>query len=711
MARRRSSFINRELSWLEFNQRVLDEALDPDVPLLEQLNFLSITASNLDEFFMVRVGGLEMLADRGITKRDPCGWTPQKQLERISLRTRLMVEAQYDCYRNGLEPRLEERGVRRIRFENLLPNQTRHLERYFDEEMFPVVSPMAVNSAAEFPSLVNLRLHVIVRLRPGKRGTKRQQRYAIIPIGENMERFVTVPSATDFTYVTVEDVIRMFADHLFPGNDVLEAVPFRITRNADMSAREDQVGDFLAEMENVLDRRKRGDCVRLEVKNICSKTLLSFLTRALKVKQRNVYLVPGPMDLSDFNAIASVQGYEDLKYEPWQPQPSPILDPKKSIFEELAQRNILLYHPYDSFEPILRLVQEAAEDPDVLAVKQILYRVSRNSPVVAALRTAAERGKYVTVIVELKARFDEARNIEWARELEKAGAQVIYGVKGLKTHAKLCIVVRREAGGIVRYVHFGTGNYNEQTARLYSDISYMTCDPEFGSDASVFLNSVTGYSEPQSLARLVPAPTLLREELLELIESEAERRRQGQRAAIRGKMNSLVCPTIIRALYSASQAGVKIELNIRGICCLRPGVKGLSDNIKVTSIVDRFLEHARVFCFRHGGDEKIYISSADWMPRNLDRRIELMVPVVDEPSRERIREILDLHFTDTVKGRQLRSDGTYRKKRKPGKGKAQRSQDSLCRAAAGAAAAQQARSARHQVFEPHKPTARVRSGA
>lgn len=701
MPRAKSRFINRELSWLEFNQRVLDEAQDPDVPLLEQLNFLSITASNLDEFFMVRVGGLEMLADQGITKRDPCGWPPLKQLERITIRTRLMAEAQYDCYRNGLEPRLEEQGIRRIRPESLLPNQTRHLERYFEEEIFPVVSPMAVGSVAEFPDLVNLRLHVIVRLKPEKQGGKTTQRYAIIPIGKNMDRFVNVPSATDFTYVTVEDVIRMFADHLFPGNEVLEAVPFRITRNADMSVREDQAGDFLAEMQKVLDRRKRGDCVRLEVKNICSKTLLSFLVRALKVKQRNVYLVPGPMDLSAFSTIASVQGYDELKYEPWQPQPVPKLDSRKSIFEELTQKNVLLYHPYDSFDPVLRLVREAAEDPDVLAVKQILYRVSRNSPVVAALRTAAERGKYVTVIVELKARFDEARNIEWARELERAGAQVIYGVKGLKTHAKLCIVVRREPRGIVRYVHFGTGNYNEVTARLYSDVSYMTSDPEFGADASVFLNSITGYSEPQTLSKLVPAPTMLREELLELIESETERRKQGQKSGIRAKMNSLVCPRVIRALYAASQAGVKIELNVRGICCLRPGVKGLSDNIKVVSIVDRFLEHSRIFYFCHGGEEKIYISSADWMPRNLDRRIELMVPVVDSPGKERIKKILDTHFADTTKGHFLRSDGTYSKKRKSSRSKALRSQEVLCKMAVQAG--RRVGSTRRQVFEPHRP--------
>ena len=707
MPRRRSRFINRELSWLEFNQRVLDEALDADVPLLEQLNFLSITASNLDEFFMVRVGGLEMLTDRGITKRDPCGWTPAKQLERIAVRARLMVEAQYNCYRENLEARLEEQGIRRIRAENLLPNQTTHLERYFEEEVFPVVSPMAVGRGADFPGLANLGLHVMVRLKPAKRGGKTTQRYAVIPIGANMERFVNVPSGTGFTYMTIEDVVRMFVDHLFPGEDVLEAVPFRITRNADMSAREDQAGDFLAEMENVLDQRKRGDCVRLEIKSICSKTLLSFLVRALKVKQRNVYLVPGPMDLSAFSAIAALEGFEHLRYDPWKPQPSPELDPRKSIFEELSQKDILLYHPYDSFDPVLRLVQEAAEDPDVLAVKQILYRVSRNSPVVEALRTAAERGKYVTVIVELKARFDEARNIEWARELEQAGAQVIYGVKGLKTHAKLCIVVRRETRGVVRYVHFGTGNYNERTARLYSDISYMTSDAEFGADASLFLNSVTGYSEPQALSRLVPAPMILREELLELIDSETQRRRQGQRAAIRAKMNSLVCPKIIRALYAASQAGVKIELNIRGICCLRPGVKGLSENIKVVSIVDRFLEHSRVFVFRHGGDYKMFISSADWMPRNLDRRVELMVPIVDPAARERVRTILDTHFSDTVKGRVLRSDGTYHKKRRTSRARTVRSQEALCRMAVEAG--RQGKSARRQVFEPLRPPDRAGS--
>lgn len=703
MAKRRSSFINRELSWLEFNQRVLDEALDPEVPLLEQLKFLSITASNLDEFFMVRVGGLEMLVERGVSRKDVCGWTPARQLEKIGARTRQMVAAQYDCYTAGLAPRLEQNGIRRVRPEDLAAEQTAHLERYFEEEVFPVVSPMAVESAAEFPDLVNLRLHVMVRIRADRRAGTSRQLYAVVPVGENMERFVNIPSELDFAYVTIEDVIRMFVDRLFRGKEVLEAVPFRITRNADMSVREDQAGDFLAEMEEVLDRRKRGDCVRLEIKNTCSKTMLAYLVRALEVEHRNVYQVPGPMDLSAFSTIASLEGHAHLKHTPWQPQPSPLLDGKRTIFEELAQKSILLYHPYESFDPVLRLVQEAADDPDVLAVKQILYRVSRDSPVVEALRLAAERGKYVTVIVELKARFDEARNIEWARELEKAGAQVIYGVRGLKTHSKICIVVRREPTGIARYMHFGTGNYNERTARLYSDVSYMTCNPELGADASSFFNAITGYSEPQAFAELVAAPTRLREELLELIDSETERRKHGQKAAIRAKVNSLVCPSIIKALYRASQAGVKIELNVRGICCLRPGIKGLSDNISVVSIVDRFLEHSRIFYFLHGGDERIYISSADWMPRNLDRRVELMVPVVDAPSRERIKTILNTHFSDTVKGRFLRPDGTYQRKRRAGAGRDVRSQETLYRMAEQAV--EKARSAHRTVFEPHRPPA------
>lgn len=696
------SFFNRELSWLEFNQRVLDEALDVSVPLLDRLSFLAITASNLDEFFMVRVGGLKMLVDEGMRKRDPSGMTPRQQLDTVMARALTMVEDQYRCYREDLEPLLAEQGIRRVHVDDVTPDQRQHLRRMFDEEIFPVVSPMAADDPDDFPYLVNLRLHVMVRMKASASETRPRPRYAVIPLGDTMTRFVTVPTPSGFAYVTIEDVIRLFIHEIFPGREVLEVVPFRVTRNADMSVREDQAEDFLSQMQEVLDKRRRGDCVRVEVKGLASKMLFNHLRRALQVRDGHAYRVPGPMALAGFEALVSLGGFEALRSEPWQPLPCPDIDAGKSIFDELKQKDVLLYHPYDSFDPVLQLVQEAASDPDVLAIKQTLYRVSRDSPVVDALKKAAERGKVVTVIVELKARFDEARNIEWARELEKTGAQVIYGIRGLKTHAKACLVVRREPQGVVRYLHFGTGNYNERTARLYSDVSLLTSDTDLGTDTAAFFNAVTGYSEPQKFLKLAAAPLGLREQLMELIEGETERCRQGQKAFIRAKMNSLVCPKIIKALYAASQAGVTVDLNIRGICCLRPGIKGLSDNISVISIVDRFLEHSRVFHFHHGGEEAVFISSADWMPRNLDRRVELLVPVENPGCRRKLMSILDVHLADTVKARVLRSNGGYRKRR-PGRGEPVRSQEALRLDAL--AAVEKARTNRNRVFEIHRPSA------
>jgi len=691
--------INRELSWLEFNQRVLEEARDSRVPLLDRLSFLSITASNLDEFFMVRVGGLQLLVQEGVRKSDASGMSPRQQLKGIAARVHRMVKDQHTCYHEDLEPKLRKAGIRRVVLQELSSGQVDRLATFFEEEIFPVVSPMVVPAGAQFPALRNLGLHLAVRLKSNGQG--RRWELAVVPIGRNMSRFVLLASDEGFDYVTIEDVIKLFVDRLFPGKHVLEAVPLRITRNADISAREDSSADFLAEMEEVLERRKESSCVRLEIKNICSRTLLTYLTRMLRVQKEHVYEVPGPMNLAAFNEVASLDRFELLRYRSWQPQPRPEIDLRKSIFDELSRQDILLHHPYDSFEPILRLIEEAASDPDVLAIKQVLYRTSVDSPVVAALAKAAEAGKYVTVIVELKARFDEARNIEWAKDLERSGVQVIYGVKGLKTHAKLCIVVRREAQGVVRYLHFGTGNYNEKTARLYSDIGYMTRDTDLGADASAFFNAVTGYSEPQRFLKLAAAPIGLREVLVELIESEAERKRQGQKAFIRAKVNSLVCPDIIKALYRASQAGVRIDLNVRGICCLRPGVKGLSRNITVVSIVDRFLEHSRILHFHHGGADKVCISSADWMPRNLDRRVELMVPVDDPSCRRKLIAVLGTYFEDTEKSWRLRADGTYTRRVVRGKRKRVRSQEMFCRKVLSDVKGGEA--ARRAVFEPHRP--------
>ena len=694
-----SKCINRELSWLEFNHRVLEEARDESVPLLERLKFLAITGSNLDEFFMVRVGGLQMLSKRGRTKPDPAGLTPDEQLRAISQRTHQMSADQYHCLLHELEPALAQAGIRRVRPDQMTEHQANAVQKIFEDEIYSVLTPMAVTSSEDFPSLIGGTLGVCARLGPENEGSE-ESRYAVIPFGHASYRFITLPSDSAYEYMLLEDVVTTFIDCFFPGEPVVECIPFRITRNADLSVREDLAADLLAQMEDMLDARKQSDCVRLEISDHASPTLLDFFRQTLSLNDQDVYAVPGPLDLSAYMRLTELQGFDDLKCEVWPPQPSPDVDPKSSMFDVIARRDVLLLHPYDSFEPVLRFVEEAADDPDVLAIKQILYRTSRDSPIVEALMRAAEQRKSVTAIVELKARFDEARNIEWAKNLEQAGAQVIYGVKRLKTHGKVCIVVRREPQGIRRYVHFGTGNYNELTARLYGDVSLMTCDEQIGADATSFFNAITGYSQPQKFRKIEMAPVSLRERLLELIAIETEHQRQGQRARIMAKMNSLVDPTIIDALYAASKVGVKIDLNVRGVCCLRPGLAGLSENIRVLSIVDRILEHARIFYFHHGGGQHVYISSADWMPRNLDRRVELFVPVEDASACKRLIAVLESCFRDNVKARELQPDGSYRRLKLPARQKGFRSQEMLYLEACQAV--KQAEQSRRTVFEPHR---------
>ncbi len=694
-----AKYLNREVSWLEFNRRVLAEAQEAAVPLLERLKFLAITASNLDEFFMVRVGSLQMLLAQGSTTLDPSGLTPEQQLHAISKRTHDITVEQYACFLQELEPKLAESGMRRRRATDLNPRQIKLVEQLVDGELSSVLTPMAVTSSDDFPLLANQTLNVCVQLAPAAGDAAQRPRFAIIPLGKTTSRFVTLPSDGGHEFMLVEDVIGLFVERFFPGEPIRECVPFRITRNADLSVREDLAADLLAEMEEVLEARRTAACVRLEISDQASAPLREFLQQALQVQEDSVYVLPGPLDLSAFMQLTDRSGFEQLRYESWPPQPSPNVDLGSSMFQVLQRQDLMLFHPYESFEPVLRLLEEAADDPDVLAIKQVLYRTSRNSPFVAALQRAAEMGKSVTAIVELKARFDEARNIEWARSLELAGAQVIYGVKRLKTHAKCLVIVRREPHGIVRYVHFGTGNYNEITARLYSDVSFLTSNDEFGADATSFFNAITGYSQPQKFRKIEMAPLGLRPKLLEMIEAETQRKRQGQNAAIIAKLNSLVDPPIIDALYEASKAGVKIKLNIRGICCLRPGVKGLSENISVVSIVDRFLEHGRMFYFYHGGDERVFISSADWMPRNLDRRVELLVPIEDKACRSRLTSILETYFDDNVKARKLQPDGSYSRV-KPGKSAPRRAQEVLFQETCEIG--RLAESSRRTVFEPHR---------
>jgi polyphosphate kinase len=693
-------YINRELSWLEFNQRVLNQAQYAKVPVLERLKFLAITASNMDEFFMVRVGGLQLQEAQQIQAPDPSGATVTEQLRAIYDRVDKIIRDQYDCFLTSIEPILNSEGITRVVSSEANPLCKESLQRYFEQEIYPVVSPMDLDPDAPFPLLSNLGFYLCVRMASGEQDSP--HRFAFIPIGKSLPRLIKIPGQRGaYTYALIEDVISFFVERYYPGKRVEECIAFRVTRNADVSVREDSASDLILGMEEVLSSRRSADFVRLEIDSKVSEPTLKYLIEKMMLSPRDIFKIPGPLDLSALMSITEIEGFPNLRDTVWPPQKSPQIDSTKSMFENIASQDLLLCHPYESFEPVVRLIEEAANDPDVLAIKQTLYRTSRKSPIVASLKKAAELGKYVTVVVELKARFDEARNMVWARELERSGVQVVYGVRGLKTHAKICIVVRREIDGIVRYVHFGTGNYNESTARMYSDISYLTCDESLGKDASAFFNAITGYSQPQTYEKLESAPLGLRKKLISLIEEETQRRLQGQKAFIYAKLNALVDPEIIQALYRASQAGVTIKLNVRGICCLKPGVHGLSENITAVSIVDRFLEHARILHFSHGGQDAVYISSADWMPRSLDRRIELLTPVEDTASKRKLIEILATYFQDNQNSWKLLSDGSYQRlEPNPGQGKL-RAQKLLYQSAVDSVKA--AEHATRSKFEPHLP--------
>ncbi|MFN5731310.1 MAG: polyphosphate kinase 1 [Planctomyces sp.] len=651
-------FMNRELSWLEFNQRVLDEASDLAVPLLERLRFLAITASNLDEFFMVRVGSLLSSIRTGDSVTDPSGMSALEQLMAISIRAQKMATDQYHIYLEQIEPALAEAGIRRRRADQLSERQLEFLDTVFHEQLQAVLTPIAVHDPARFPLLFGRTLNLAVQLMG--RSEEEPFRFAVIPFGRFDLRYITLPGSGGYEFILTEDAIELLVAQFFPGATVVSTVPFRVTRNADVTVSDDDGADLLAEMEDVLEDRKDSFCTRLEVSDRVTRPMLEFLKTLLRVGERDIYQAPGPVGLSDLMQLTSISSFDSLLYPSWTPCPSPRVDPAESIFDTIKSQDVLLFHPYESFEPVLRLLSEAADDRDVVAIKQTLYRTSRNSPIVKSLIRAAENGKNVTVIVELKARFDEARNIEWARQLEYSGVQVVYGVRGLKTHAKACIVVRREPQGFQRYCHFGTGNYNEITSRFYTDLSLLTCNRDLGNDAIAWFNAVTGASQIQQFSRIESAPIGLREKLLQMIRVEAERARNGDRGHIMVKLNSLADPVMIEALCEASQAGVEIDLNIRGICCLKPGVPGRSENIRIVSIIDRFLEHARILYFHHGGDEHVFISSADWMPRNLDRRVELLIPILDENCKKRAIAILRSCLRDNVKGRLLTADGSYR---------------------------------------------------
>jgi len=671
-------FINRELSWLEFNSRVLDEARDASVPLLERLKFLSIVASNLDEFFMIRVAGLKQQLSGKVAETPADGLTPAEQLAAISARAHAMVAEQYRVWRDEVAPGLERAGVRLSRSGQLTPEQKAHLSGYFSREVWPVLTPLAVDPGHPFPMLGNRSLNLAILLQRDKEKVARRQTVvAVVQVPSVLKRINEVPAAGDgarLSFMLLEDLIAMHAGDLFPGFRVVGCSAFRVTRNSDLSIDEDEADDLLKTIQKELRRRERGSAVRLELAHDTPAEIVMFLRTVLRLDDEDVYRVDGPLHLADLGPIATAAREElrDLLYEPFSPQIVPPLQEYDDIFRVISQRDILLQHPYESFEDVVEFISEAASDPNVLAIKQTLYRTSADSPIVRALIRAAENGKQVTAVVELKARFDEAPNIQWARALEEAGVHVVYGLIGLKTHCKVSLVVRREADKIKRYVHLSTGNYNPSTARIYGDLSYFTARDAYADDAGALFNLLTGYSSPPSWKRFHVAPLGLQERIISLIDRETA---LGPRGRIIAKMNSLVDATVIKALYRASQAGVQVDLIVRGICCLRPGVPGTSDNIRVTSIVDRFLEHARIFYFDNGGKREVYLSSADWMPRNFQRRVEVMFPVDDDDLRDRVvDEILAITLADNAKARRLLADGTYVRVRPEGDAPAVRSQ-------------------------------------
>ncbi len=692
-------FINRELSWLEFNQRVLNEALRGDLPLLERVKFLAITASNLDEFFQVRVGSLILLRRSGRKAPDPSGLTPTQQLAAIRRRVQRMVDDQYHLYTKVLCPALHEAGIRLLDSKALSASQANKVGEAFHDSISPLLTPLAVIPGEEPPQVPALQLIVACRIADSETGAIR---HALIPIPEGLPRRVPVSDPGEgVSFVLIEDVVARHAGELFPGEDVEATACFRVTRNGDIAVQEEDASDLAGEMEEVLAARKLSDTVRIELPASLPRDLARVIQEVCHAPSEQIQRIAGPLALSGFMDLAFLPGFDNLRDEDWPAQQSPDLEPGDSIFEAIGRRDLLLHHPYESFEPVMRLVEEAADDPQVISIKQVLYRTARQSRIIDALIRAAENGKNVTVLIELKARFDEARNLLRAEELQRAGAQIVYGVKGLKTHAKICMIVRREDGRLRRYVHLGTGNYNESTARLYTDISLLSCRPEYGADASLFFNAVTGRSKLLRFQRLVPAPTAMKPRLLDLIASEAERARQGEPARIIAKVNSLQDPDIIAALYQASKAGVEINLNIRGICCLKTGDAKHSKHIRVVSVIDRYLEHARIFYFHNGGDPEIFIASADWMGRNLDRRVELMIPIEDSRARRRLLRLLESFFQDNTQASKILPDGSSERLRPAAGEKKFRAQEHFFKEARRAAKARGHE--RAMTFEPHVP--------
>ena len=651
-------FYNRELSWLKFNLRVLKEAMGKETPLLERLKFIAISASNLDEFFMVRVAGLWSNFDSGVEKRDASGMSVHEQLVAISQAAHEQVRTQTKSL-IALMAEMDAVKLHFRRVKDLSELGKDWLEEYYREVVFPVLTPMAVDASRPFPFLANKTLNLAVELIKADG----EHSMGLIQVPSVLDRIVEVEPEGKRTFVFLEDIIASHCHDLFKGCHILDMVSFRVTRDSDLDLEEDDSVDLMKEVEESLRKRKRGAAVRLEIFKTNNNRIKKFLEENLDVTEMEVYEINGPLDPTCFFKFIGMKGMWPWLYEPFVPQRPLELPDDSDLFATIRENDILLHHPYESFDPVVKLVSDAADDPQVLAIKQTLYRVSGNSPIVAALARAAENGKQVTVLVELKARFDEENNILWARRLEKAGCHVIYGLVGLKTHAKIILIVRKEDNGIRRYLHLGTGNYNDSTAKLYTDLGLMTANDEFGSDASAFFNLLSGYSEPPVWNKLVMAPLGLRKKIYALIDNEIAMVRAGREGHIIAKMNSLIDQPVIQKLYEASAAGVHIDLIVRGICGLRTGIEGISDNITVRSIVGRQLEHSRIFWFANGGEEQLYLSSADWMPRNLNDRVELFFPVETEEHIHRIKALLDLYLRDNVGAHMMQSNGTYRRVR------------------------------------------------
>lgn len=715
-------FYNRELSWLLFNRRVLEAAKDSSLPLFDRLKFLSITSSNLDEFFMIRVASLKDMVQVKYNKKDISGMTPAEQLAAINERTHLFVKDQYDIFNRSLIPALEKEGVHVLsHYENLSEKQSKYVDRYFTDEVYPVLTPMAVDSSRPFPLIRNKTLNIgaILRMKKDKaaggqfrdlylsHGNKKKGAdsndtdFATVQVPSVLPRFVEIPSEQkgEKTFILLEQIIEKNIGKLFVNYEIESVFPYRIMRNADLSIEEDEAADLLIEIERQLKKRQWGQAIRLEVEDGMDKRLLKKLRQELKIKEEDIFKINGPLDLTFLMKLSGLEGYDKLRTPKYTPQPAKWLNGEDHLFDQIRDHDVLLHHPYETFDPVVDFVKQASKDPNVLAIKQTLYRVSSHSPIIASLAAAAENGKQVTVLVELKARFDEENNIIWARKLEQAGCHVIYGLVGLKTHSKITLVVRKEEDGIRRYVHLGTGNYNDSTAKLYTDMGLLTCRKAIGEDATAVFNMLSGYSEPAFWNKLAIAPIRLRDRFTQLINREKEFAKKGKKAFIRAKMNSLCDAGIISSLYEAAAAGVKIELVVRGICCLKTGMPGISENITVRSIVGDFLEHSRIFHFYNNGFEEVYMGSADWMPRNLDKRVEILFPVEDDALKAEVIHILDIQLADNEKARILQKNGTYRRAAKGGHAKLN-SQKYFCEEAKRAQKERKKQNKNTHTFEP-----------